>query len=667
MQYFGRMRKQTNLPLTKINSLLFFFKILKSLFFWTKFNRFLALVKTYLSEIWNRNANFLAQVFFVLILLFPVHLAKAQSNKQDSLALEKYNAKYEQFYDSLEYKAKQKTLTRIIYDFLVAPPRPYVDREALSKEYYGQMEGKIISEISIQPLEVFGPTFEDTSRTAKSWLEKTANTIHSKSNLNTIEKMLFFDVGDFVDPELLYENERIIRSLPYIQDVRIVLEQDSVYKGLVKVHVLTKDRFSIGVSGEVDGGRSAALQLYNQNIFGVGHEISFNFVGHLNRQPYTGLETFYKIKNIKGKFIDISGGYMNTYKREGFSLILDKPFITPSVKWGLGGSALRMYRTDRINETHPIQTSIPMDLAFFNAWAGRSFQIKPDHFQNSQIIVSAGINNRTYFHRPSPSDDGLQYFSNSTFYLAGISFSQRRYLQDQLIYSYGVTEDIPEGFKNEIVYGFDANEFGNRHYAHLFLSNGNLLVNKQGYLYLSGGIGGFFKDNEYEQGQIQGSLNFISKQVHAGRKRFRLFVRANYLLGIRRFEIENLTLNRNDHIRGFRSHLAMGKQRLSVDLEYVLFLRQQFYKFNMAVYGFADVGIIGSNKTLIFTENYYSGLGFGMRIHNENLVFKTIHLRLGFYPFHPSDMGFAGFILEEQLKKVFYSFQPTAPQPLRFE
>jgi hypothetical protein len=431
--------------------------------------------------------------------------------------------------------------------------------------------------------------------------------------------------------------------------------------------VLTKDRFSIGVSGGVDGSKSADLELYNQNIFGVGHEISFRIVGHLNRQPYAGLETFYKINNIKGKFIDFSAGYMNTYKKEGFSMIIDKPFLTPSIKWGFGGSALRMYRTDRIFDDDPIQTSIPMDLSFLSAWGGRSFQIKPNHYQNSQMVLSAGVYNRTYFQRPMPEPNANQYFSNSTFYLAGITFTQRRYLQDQLVYSYGITEDIPEGFKNEIVYGYDANEFGDRHYAHLYLSNGNLLVNRQGYFYLAGGLGGYFTDNDYEQGQIQGSLNYISRQVNAGRKRFRLFVRANYLLGIRRFAIEELNLKRNNHIRGFSSREAVGKQRLSIDLEYVLFLRQEFYKFNMAMYGFADVGIIGSNKSLIFTEKYYSGLGLGMRIHNENLVFKTFHLRLAFYPFPPSDMSFAGFIFEEQLKKDFYSFRPTSPQPLRFE
>lgn len=611
----------------------------------------------------NNTINYI--ILFLLLISFQGKAQPAQNDTiPDSPDTEK---KYEQFYDSLEYKAKQSKLISLIYDFLVSPPRPYVDKEALALEYYSKFEGKLISDITITPLEVFGPTFEDTTRTAKSFIEKTANALHSKSNLNTIEKLLLFNIGDFLDPDLMYENERIIRSLPYIQDVKLLIEQDSIYKGLVSVHVLTKDRFSFGVSGGVDGGQAAALEIYNQNIFGVGHEISFSFVGNLNREPYTGLETFYKINNIRGKFIDISAGYMNTYEREGLSLIIDKPFITPSIKWGYGGSALRMYRTNRIFDDDPIKTAIPMDLSFLSAWGGRSFQIKPDHYQNSQVVLSAAFYNRTYYQRPIPAPENNQYFSNSTFYLAGITFTQRRFIQDQLVYSYGVTEDIPEGFKNEIVYGFDANEFGDRHYAHLYLSNGNLLVNRKGYLYLAGGIGGFFKNEDYEQGQIQGSMNFISRQVNAGRKRFRLFVRANYLLGIRRFEIENLSLSRNSHIRGFSSKEAVGKQRLSMDLEYVLFLRRQFYKFNIALYGFADVGIIGSNKHLIFNENYYSGLGFGVRLHNENLVFKTFQLRLAFYPFPPSDMSLTGFIIEEQLKKNFYSFQPEAPQPLRFE
>ena len=604
----------------------------------------------------------------LLLLSINFSSVRAQSNKQDTIIIEEIlPEKNDQLYDSLKNKSEKSKLTQLFNDIMISPPRPYVDKKALALDYYSHSEGKIISKIDITALEVFGPSFEDTTKKAKSWIERTSNSIHTKSNLKTIEKLLLFHVGDSVNSELLYENERIIRALPYIKDLKIVFEQDSIFENQVKVHVITKDRFSLGVSGGVNGITSAAFEVYNQNIFGVGHEISFRFVGHLQRRPYMGLETFYKINNIRGKFIDISAGYMNTYKKEGYTFILDKSFITPSVKWGYGASALRMFRTDRIFEDDPIITAIPMDLSFFSAWAGRSFQIKPNDTHNSQMVVSAGFYNRTYYQRPIPSPIDNQYFSNSTFYLAGLTFTQRRFIQDQLVYSYGIIEDIPEGFKNEIVYGFDANEFGDRHYMHIFLSNGNLLINRKGYLYMSGGIGGYFKGIEYEQGQIQGGVNFISRQINAGRKRLRLFVRANYTVGIRRFEIENLDLHTNNYIRGFSSREAIGTQRLSLNLEHVLFLRRELYKFNIAFFGFADVGIIGSNKQLIFAQNYYSGLGFGLRLHNENLVFKTFHLRLAFYPLHPNDMNFIGFVLDEQLKQNFYNFEPTAPLPLRFE
>ncbi len=126
-------------------------------------------------------------------------------------------------------------------------------------------------------------------------------------------------------------------------------------------------------------------------------------------------------------------------------------------------------------------------------------------------------------------------------------------------------EDIPEGFKNEIVYGYEVNEFGNRHYAHLLLSNGNLLINKSGYLYLEGDIGGYFNQFGYEQAQINAKLNFISKQINAGRKRFRLFTHADYSVGFNRIEPEYLTLNRDESIRGFSSSKVYGNQRLKTE------------------------------------------------------------------------------------------------------
>lgn len=611
-------------------------------------------------------------LLFLSVLLFIMLIKTgnvlAQSTESDAISIDEIQIKkQEYFYDSLKYKANQRKLTRLVYDFLISPPRPYVDKKALALNYYSQLEGKIISEIKIKSLDVFGPTFQDTTKTASSKIEKAANKIHTKSNLRTIQKLLLFKVGDAVDPEVIYENERLIRSLPYIKEINILLEQDSVYAGFVKVLILIKDRFSFGVSGNVNGIQSAAFQIYNTNIFGVGHEIAFVFAGHMNKQPYLGVETYYKIKNIRGKFVDILFGYLNTYKSEGIEFNFNKPFITTSIKWGYGATAMRMFRANWIFENDVIYSETPMDFSYFGAWAGHSFQVKKNKPENAQIVLSGGFHTQYFYKRPFYEQDDINYFANRTFPLSSITFTQRRYIQDELVFSYGITEDIPEGFKNEIVYGYEINEFGNRHYAHLLLSNGNLLINRKGYLYLEGDVGGYFGKRGFEQGQIDARVYFISKLLNSNTKGSRIFIRSAYTKGINRLEIENLNLGRNNTIRGFRSREVFGKQRLNLNIEYVLFLRSEFYKFNMALFGFTDVGVIGSNDKFIFTQNYYSGIGMGIRIHNENLVFKTIQLRLAFYPFHPNDMSAVGFILDEQSKRQFWSFEPTQPLPLRFE
>lgn len=610
----------------------------------------------------GKESNIIIFGAVVFILAFPL-AAKSQLVEVDTAG---FDTLFENNGGSSDSIVTKNKIVNYFYRHLFSPSQVYPDKKELTLHYYKQMQGKTISKINITALDVFGPTVDDTTRKAKSWIENAANSIQIKSNLKTIQKMLMFGTGDTVNSELMYENERIIRSLPYISDVRFILEPDTVNTGNVSVHIIIKDRFSFGASGGIKGTSSANVELYNQNIFGVGHEISLRLVGHIHEQPYMGFETFYSVNNVKGKFINISAGYMNTYLREGFMSVLNKPFITPSMKWGYGGSMIRMYRTDRIYDNDPVETESPFSHSVLNAWIGRSFQVNPDYGNNSQIVIAAAFYNRNFVQYPDMLLPGNEYFSNSTSYLAGITFTQRKYIQDHLVYSYGITEDIPKGFKNELVYGYDINEYGNRHYFHLSFSNGNILINRNGYLYLTGGIGGYVRNKKFLQGQVQGSMNYISRQINAGKKTFRLFLRSNYLLGINRFEIENLNLSMHNEIRGFASSKAIGKQKLSADLEYVLFLRKEILRFNIALFSFADVGIIGSNKELIFTQNYYSGFGLGLRLHNENLVFKTLQLRLAFYPFRPDDMSFMGFIINEQLKNNFYSFEPQPPQPLIF-
>lgn len=591
----------------------------------------------------------------------------AQEQKQDSVLKATTS---EQFYDSLKHKAYRHRFTRLMYDNLITDGKTK-DQQQIEEELLRMeaLEGKTIASVKIQQLDIIGPSFTDTARVSHTWLGQTANKLHTQTNERIIRKNILVHPGDTLNVDYLLDNERIIRRLPFIKDVRILVDEDSLIQDHVHVTVLTKDVFSFGVGGYLDGLRAASLEMYNQNIWGIGHQLSAKVVGHVEEQPYIGFEGFYTINNIGGNFMNISLGYADTYRRKGLSFVFDKEFLRSTTKWGGGFTAARWNRADRLIDDGPIIVNFDeLDYRYYDVWGGYAFQLFEGELdRNKQLVVSGRARFYDFYKRPEPDPMNNQYFADSKFYLASLSLSKRRYFRDHLIYSYGITEDIPKGYLHEWVLGFDDNEFNNRWYSHLYFSSGNFIKYKPSYLHASFGIGGFFRSHRFEQGQIEVDGSYISRLYAFGNKGFRQFIKLNYLLGIRRFELEELSLRGDDGIRGFGSRLPLGKQRLLLCFESVVFPPKHVLDFNFAFFSFVDLGIIGSNKHLIFTQDYYAGVGAGVRIRNENLVFQTLQLRLSWFPNHPADIGSFGFELNERTKSQFYNFQPRKPDMLRFE
>ncbi len=599
----------------------------------------------------------------LMILIFPF-TCNAQSIGKDSIYCKVKN-KSISFYDSLQVKANRKKLTRLLHDLIVTGYKPTSDSISETHSYYSKAQGKIIGDIEIIRLPVFGPTIQDTTLKPKSWLEKAGNTIHTRSDLHNLRKNLIIKPGQVIDAEALYENERIFRTLPRIRDARFEFRSDSISSDTVDLILITQDRFSIGVTGFLDGS-SAAAELYNSNFFGLGHQASLRLVGHLRRQPYLGFESFYKIDNLDGKFLSLEAGYSNTFRNEGVIFNFEKPLIRPVDSWAYGGHAFSYKRTSELQGLIRPFRDINLRYNELNFWAARNLQLYSNNNIHSQITVSANFLKRQFKERPFPPPGELQYFYNTNFYLTGISWSQRWYIPDKLIYGYGITEDIPKGFKNEFVFGYEDNENGERFYSHIFLSNGNFLRKTPGYLYVYGGAGTYFNYRNPQQGHVEAGLNFISR-LHGNGPRFRHFIKVDYLKGFNRFDVENLYFQKNDLIRGFESRQIFGKERLNFNFESVYFQQRDVYRFNVAFFTFLDIGMLGDDHKLIFKERYYWGFGAGMRLHNEALVLKTIMVRLSIYPNHPKDLGLLGLLIVEQTRQNFYNFRPGPPEPKRFQ
>ena len=569
--------------------------------------------------------------------------------------------------DSITDKIKKSGFTRFVYERIVSEKNQ-------SKELFDQyerlesLEGKKIASITIKQLDIFGPTFEDTSKVTNVGIEKFANTVHTRTSERIIQKNILFHVGDELDPERILENERIIRLLPFIKDVRIRAKVSNMDTSYVEMTVITKDVFAFGMRARFRSVDSGEIEMYNQNIWGAGHQIAAAAVTSVDEEPNVGFEASYSINNIRGHFVNLSLAYANTYRREGVLLDAEKQFLRTSTKWGGGLEFYRLLSADRFYENEALLLMGPLDYRSFDAWAGYAFQVGGNTAQdNLQLVLSGRYRNLNFYDRPEPGEDNKQFFSNSDFYLISIGLARRYYIRDHHILGYGITEDIPKGFLHEFVLGFDDNENTDRWYSHLYFSSGNLINYKPSYMFLSVGLGSFFSANRMEQGQFELNWNYISRQFRMGAQLGRQFLKLRYVYGVNRFDQENLTLKNRYGIRGFYSDEAVGQQRLLLSAETVVFQRKSILNFNFAFFGFADLGIIGSADKNIFTQNYYAGIGGGIRLRNENLIFRTIQLRLSFYPGHPADASGFGFSLRELSGTDFYSFQPRKPEPLQYK
>ncbi|MBW8327586.1 MAG: hypothetical protein K0M50_22670 [Prolixibacteraceae bacterium] len=588
--------------------------------------------------------------------------------KNDSLGVVIVKNSPELFYDSLAMKASRHKVTKWLYNWVICTENQTVNGDLSSYEYYKTFENKTIGSISIKSLDVFGPDFTDTAKITNIWLEKWANKLHSKSNLYVIRKNLWIKEGQELDPDLIMDNERLLRSLPYLKDVRIIIKPHPFNDNMVDILILTKDVFSLGISGNIGSINKGEIGIYDKNILGVGHEIGTKLIAHTDLTPHIGFEAYYAINNVKGGFFDFSAGYTNTYLREGMFFSFERDFLRPQSVYAGGLTFLRSFRSDRINLSDHVLIDYPLDYLFLDTWYGRRLKRATNpNDSRFQINISGRVRYTSFYDRPQPDNDGNQFFANSTFYLGSLSFSRRSYVRDYLIYSYGITEDIPKGYLHELVFGYDHNEFGDRWYSHLYLSTGNLFKNKPFYFFTSFGLGTFWKPDGAEQGMADLKINYISPLFQVWRNQSRQFIKLNYTLGINRFEIEDLLLRNSDGIRGFGSRIGKGKQRLTLNVENVFFQKRSILNFQTAFFSFFDAGIVGPANESIFKQSYYAGLGLGLRIRNENLIFKTIQIRLAYYPNHPSDVSSIGFILDEVSKNRFYSFQPRGPEPLSFE
>ncbi|MBK9389093.1 MAG: hypothetical protein IPN68_02460 [Bacteroidetes bacterium] len=565
------------------------------------------------------------------------------------------NTRNKGFYDSLKIRAARKPLTKKLYDFVVvAPEKPgKKEIENESDENYINYTGKKIRKIEIKRLDVFGTSINNPGAQTSG---KSGN-ILNKTHINTLEviirKNLLFKTGDNISPLVLSDNERILRQLSFIDDARILIVPVSDEE--VDIVVVTKDVYSLGASYNYRGFERGNLSVFEKNIFGIGHELEFDFPFDTEKSNYPGFGVSYQIDNIKNSFINLNTFYLKGLGQTSYGFSLNRPLVSSTTKYAGGISVVQMYTSEDFDT---MKVAEPLSYNLQDYWLSRSFLFNTSDVK--RIIVGGRYYNNNIFEHPNIYADSYYKLQQYKIFLGSVAFSHQKYYKTNLIYGYGRTEDVPYGAMIRFTSGREFNEFKNRTYLGSDLSFGKSFQ-KLGYFYTYLALGGYLTGVETEQGVFAIRMNYFSNLKVAGRNKIRYFITTDYSRGFGRYSDEYLRFPRENGFTGFRNDSIRGTQRFTVSLESVLFSPSNLFGFRFAYFGFADLGLLSDSNAEISTGFVLSALGVGVRIRNDNLLFNTLQIRLAFFPNKPDFSRISNILVSgEQLLK-HYNFDPGPP------
>ncbi|MBN2482481.1 MAG: hypothetical protein JXB19_12135 [Bacteroidales bacterium] len=494
-------------------------------------------------------------------------------------------------------------------------------------------DNKIIRDIMIRRVDMFAPSVLDTGYIPESWLERTGNALHSDTRNKIIERNILIHAGEKVSALLLTENERIIRSLPYMMDARFLIRSIPDNPDSVDLVLLIKDLWPVAFGGEISDLDAGNVSLWNVNILGLGHQFKTMVFWDAEHAPFLGYHLFYGISNIHGSFFSSRLEYINRWNRNSYLVNVYRDFKTPGLKYA---GALNFENTRSQNHIELIDTVISqvnLNYTRGSLWMGRMFTLpgKPGANMRSGIFAT-GLASFVEFHEgPETTGTYLYDFQDKKQLLFALAYSRQGFQKDNHIYTFDRTEDVPFGCLFEITSGMEWNAYKTRPYIAGSVSAGNYLVNF-GYLYGMLQYGTFIHRGVAEQGALNVHLRYFTG-LHKGKiLDFRGFASFTYQRLMNPSVGEYVSLENRNGISGLTSRAMRGDKKMLLNLESVIFTPIRLLGFRFVFFASADVGLIWRNGTTITGNDFFNGIGIGCRIRNDQLVFDTFELRFTFYP-----------------------------------
>jgi hypothetical protein len=571
------------------------------------------------------------------------------------------------FYQNLKERSSGNKVTKKISDlFLVSPNKQTLENADAGKSSdvaFREYSGKIIRSIRFKQVDMLEGSVEDTSRSSSSEISILANKYHSDTREWVLKSNLNIAVGQEFDPFIISDNERLLRRLLYIEDAKIYIKSTN-NADYVDLIIVTKDRLTWGFQASYNDINQFNFELFNRSVAGLGRYGSIGYFYNSHTSPTNGYEVKFGGQNSLKSITSWEFNRSDYWDKKSVGLNVQKEFITPQVKYG-GGIEFQTITDSTIILDGDSEDDRFYKLNSKDLWIGRSFLIYKNE-ERRNIVLSARILDNHFDFRPQVARDSNEIYFNRAFLLGQISYAEQKFIKSNYVLGFGISEDIPVGYRLSLLFGKDFNEFYHQKYYGVQYFWSRYIKNK-GYFLVNTQIGGFVKDVVVKTGVYGANISYYTPITQLGslkRYKNRTFFQIGYINGIRQPAARNLTLE--GRVRDINGGGIEGDKAKYIRLESVLFTPWYFYGFRFAPFVYGSFSSMQDNRTMPEMDNFQS-IGLGIRLKNESLVFNTFEMRGTKFLIAPNDTNSFIFSISVSAPITFDNIFKYKPKLIPFE
>jgi hypothetical protein len=543
--------------------------------------------------------------------------------------------------DSLYYKIEEfsdKTkVTKFIHRFIFRREADSASvkssTEKLSQETYN---GKHIRNIRIETIDPFGYGSEDKKEKSK-WYDWFTNHLHANTRTTTVNNYLLFRKGEEYNAQKLYESERLLRAMPFINRVNISVSDSTSTKDSIDVIVKVLDSWSLKPRLSYSGSK-IGLGVTEENVLGLGHELNLLYRND-SKEKQDYLLGSYTAYNLLGSYINAQVlGERDFFKNERINFNVRRDFFSPLTKWA-GGFTFEYFMRNVLLpiENNPTFPEVQIKVYSQDLWGG--YQIPVSSHSGEKISNNIALIGRfqNYQYKDSPGIDQYQYFSSYSSFLMSLGFIRRNFSVQKNIFQYDLPEDIAYGNSVNLTAGALSRSKNVMPYAGISASYGDFT--KIGYFNIKAQFGRFFNEDSQNRESFRLDGTYFTHLMDWKFAKARHFFSPTLALGNPQHNYsykDRINLSSADEFPVYNSDY-IGTKKLVLRYQLQLFINKTWKNFHFSPYLTTAVGWLGMPNDKLLNTRANTKIGIGVLINNPYLVFNRIQISFTYYPRVPFD------------------------------